>query len=145
MGIFRKLYSFCAIPCTCTFYENIGITITMAMAIAFLINAAWWFLVTIPLLKNYEQKHHVEHHEDIIKTSFQRLGHSLSEIKNNKGILLFLLAFFFYIDGVYTIIDMATAYGSALGLNTEGFAAGTACNTNRCLSCILYFSYLSKK
>ena len=37
------------------FYENIGITITMAMAIAFLINAAWWFLVTIPLLKNYEQ------------------------------------------------------------------------------------------
>ena len=34
--------------------------------------------------------------------------------------LLFLLAYFFYIDGVYTIIDMATAYGTALGLNTTG-------------------------
>ena len=33
---------------------------------------------------------------------------------------MFLVAFFFYIDGVYTIIDMATAYGSALGLNSTG-------------------------
>lgn len=33
---------------------------------------------------------------------------------------MFLLAFFFYIDGVYTIIDMATAYGSALGLDSTG-------------------------
>ncbi len=32
----------------------------------------------------------------------------------------FLLAFFCYIDGVYTIIDMATAYGTALGLETTG-------------------------
>lgn len=127
------------------FYENIGITITMAMAIAFLINAAWWFLVTIPLLKNYEQKHHVEHHEDIIKTSFQRLGHSLSEIKNNKGILLFLLAFFFYIDGVYTIIDMATAYGSALGLNTEGLLLALLVTQIVAFPASLYFSYLSKK
>ena len=37
-----------------------------------------------------------------------------------KKIFLFLLAFFFYIDGVYTIIDMATAYGSALGLDSTG-------------------------
>ncbi len=33
---------------------------------------------------------------------------------------MFLLAFFFYIDGVYTIIDMATAYGQALGLDSTG-------------------------
>lgn len=36
------------------------------------------------------------------------------------GISFFLAAFFFYIDGVYTIIDMATAYGTALGLDTTG-------------------------
>ena len=39
---------------------------------------------------------------------------------NEKKILFFLIAFFFYIDGVYTIIDMATAYGSALGLDSTG-------------------------
>ena len=32
-------------------YEKIGITIGMAMMLAFFLNAAWWFLVTIPLLK----------------------------------------------------------------------------------------------
>ena len=41
-------------------------------------------------------------------------------MKNEKRILWFLIAYFFYIDGVYTIIEMATAYGTALGLNTTG-------------------------
>ena len=43
-----------------------------------------------------------------------------SEIAANKQIFLFLLAFLFYIDGVYTIIEMATVYGSALGLDSTG-------------------------
>lgn len=37
---------------------------------------------------------------------------------NKKGILLYLIAFFFYIDGVYTIIDMATSFGTALGFDS---------------------------
>lgn len=102
------------------FNEKIGISMTTAMAIAFFINAAWWLLVTIPLLKNYEQTHYVEKPEHPIKVSFARLGQSFKEIRAHKKILLFLLAFFFYIDGVYTIIEMATAYGSALGLDSTG-------------------------
>ena len=53
-------------------------------------------------------------------TVFQRLGHTLKDIKREKNIFLYLLAFFFFIDGVYTIIEMATAYGSALGLDSTG-------------------------
>ena len=44
----------------------------------------------------------------------------MKNVKNEKKIFLFLLAFFFYIDGVYTIIDMATAYGTALGFDSTG-------------------------
>lgn len=102
------------------FNEKIGITMTTAMVIAFCLNAAWWLIVTIPLLKNYEQIHYVEKQEHAIRVSFSRLGHAFKELSEHKKILFFLLAFFFYIDGVYTIIEMATAYGSALGLDSTG-------------------------
>lgn len=63
-------------------------------------------------------KHYVERKPRAIRNSFNRLGVTLKNVKNEKKIFLFLLAFFFYIDGVYTIIDMATAYGTALGFDS---------------------------
>ncbi|MBP3459948.1 MAG: MFS transporter [Lachnospiraceae bacterium] len=98
----------------------IGITMEVAMGIAFLITAAWWVLMTIPLLKTYRQKHYVEKRKGAVKESFVRIGRTFLNVKKEKKVFLFLLAFFFYIDGVYTIIDMATAYGSALGLDSTG-------------------------
>ena len=98
----------------------IGITMELAMGIAFFITAAWWVLMTFPLLKTYRQKHYVEKKKGAVKESFVRLGKTFCNVKKEKKVFLFLLAFFFYIDGVYTIIDMATAYGSALGLDSTG-------------------------
>ncbi|MGN0377284.1 MAG: MFS transporter [Suilimivivens sp.] len=98
----------------------IGITMEMAMGIAFFITAGWWVLMTIPLLKTYKQKHYVEKRKGAVKESFARIGRTFLNVKKEKKVFLFLLAFFFYIDGVYTIIDMATAYGSALGLDSTG-------------------------
>ena len=98
----------------------IGITMETAMGIAFLITAVWWVLMTIPLLKIYKQKHYVEKRKGAVKESFVRIGRTFLNVKKEKKVFLFLLAFFFYIDGVYTIIDMATAYGSALGLDSTG-------------------------
>lgn len=94
-----------------------GLSSSVAMAIAFLLNAIWWVGVTIPLLKNYKQLHYIENNENAIKESFKRLLGIFGEIKNNKKIFFFLLAFFCYIDGVYTIIDMATSYGKDVGLD----------------------------
>jgi UMF1 family MFS transporter len=62
----------------------------------------------------------VERQPGAMGASFARLWNTLKNAKKEKKIFLFLLAFFFYIDGVYTIIDMATAYGSALGLDSTG-------------------------
>lgn len=102
--------------------DALGLSLPTAMMFSFLIVSAWWILVTLPLLKNYRQRHFAENNPgaSIIADSFRRLGGTFCNIKKEKKTFLFLLSFFFYIDGVYTIIDMATAYGTALGLNTTG-------------------------
>ena len=81
--------------------------------LAFFLNAAWWFLVTIPLLKKYKQVNYAQMPTHPVRDSFRRLINTLKDIKAEKNIFLYLLSFFFFIDGVYTIIEMATAYGSA--------------------------------
>ena len=126
------------------FYNNMGISFVMAMTLAFLINALWWLIVTIPLLKNYQQKHFVEKPEHPVKESFIRLKNTFKDIKKHKKIFMFLLSFFFYIDGVYTIIDMATAYGTALGLNTEGLLLALLLTQIVAFPFALLFGTLSK-
>ena len=99
--------------------DSFGLTMESAMMLAFLIIAAWWVLLTLPLLKSYRQKHFVEQTPSVGQ-AFSRLWNTLKNARSEKKVFLFLIAFFFYIDGVYTIIDMATAYGSALGLDSTG-------------------------
>lgn len=99
-------------------YDKIGISFNAAMAAAFALTALWWLLLTLPLWTSYKQTYSVN--ESDPSKSIGRLSNVFSELAQNKLVLLFLIAFFFYIDGVYTIIDMATAYGTALGLNTSG-------------------------
>lgn len=100
--------------------DQLGISMQFAMILSFTIVAVWWLLVTLPLLKNYRQHYYVQKQPHAIAGSFRRLWETLKGMKNDKKVFLFLLAYFFYIDGVYTIIDMATAYGTALGLDTTG-------------------------
>ena len=125
--------------------ESIGISMGTAMMIAFFINAAWWLLVSIPLLKNYEQKHFVELPKHAVGEAFRRLGRTLSDIKGQKNIFMYLLAFFFFIDGVYTIIEMATAYGEALGLDSTGLLLALLVTQIVAFPFALIFSVFSKR
>ena len=85
----------------------LGIPISLACKIAFLITALWWGSFTIPLLRNVNQ----------IKNSFVRLGKTFKDIRYHRKIFTFLIAYFFYIDGVDTIIGMATSYGTDIGIS----------------------------
>ena len=102
------------------FSDSFGLNQMQAMIAGFLVVCAWWLLMTVPLLRRYHQKYYVEKPKHVIRSSFCRIAETLRSVKEQKQIMLFLLAFFCYIDGVYTIIDMATAYGTSLGLDTNG-------------------------
>ena len=97
--------------------DKIGLSQMTALSLALVITAVWWMGVSVPILRSYQQKYFLTGEEEK-KNILQQLGVSLRDIAKNKKVFFFLLAFFFYIDGVYTIIDMSTAYGSALGLGS---------------------------
>lgn len=98
--------------------DPLGLSISAAMMLSFLITALWWTGCALPLLFAYRQVHYVEEAEG--QNNFSRLLQTIKDVLKNRQVLFFILAFFFYIDGVYTIIDMATAYGTALGFDTTG-------------------------
>ncbi|MBQ9840417.1 MAG: MFS transporter [Erysipelotrichaceae bacterium] len=124
---------------------NWGIPMTTAMTISFCIIGAWWILITLPLLKQYKQKNYVEVQKGAIKASFGRLWETLKQMSKNKKVFFFLIAFFCYIDGVYTIIDMATAYGQALGLDTTGLLLALLVTQVVAWPFSILFGRLSKK
>lgn len=97
-------------------YKSINMSFKVAMAIVFILNALWWFLCTVPLLKVYKQKNIEKKSLENIKFNVVK---TIKKIALDKKILFFLIAFFFYIDGVQTIISMAVAYGSSLGLDAK--------------------------
>lgn len=125
--------------------EAIGISMSAAMAIAFFINAGWWLAMTMPLLRTYRQNHGVAKKEHVVRESFGRLFRILGDIKKERKIFLFLVAFFFYIDGVYTIIEMATAYGSAIGLDTQGLLLALLVTQIVAFPCAIFFGKAAEK
>lgn len=125
--------------------ENFGFTMNQAMMTAFLITAVWWVVMSVPLLKNYRQKNFVEVSGEFFKRSFGRLGDTLKNVKKEKKVFLFLVAFFFYIDGVYTIIEMATAYGQALGLDSTGLLGALLLTQIVAFPCSILFGRLANR
>ena len=126
---------------------SMGLTGQQAIIIDFLIIALWWVGITIPLLKGYKQKYYVESQgKGAIKESFKRLGHTLSKMfKEEKKVFYFLVAFFLYIDGVYTIIDEAVVIGTALGLDTTGLLIALLVTQVIAFGFALIFGQLAKK
>ena len=125
--------------------KPLGIGMQTAMIIAFIITALWWLLSSVPLLRSYRQKYFAEVNGHVVKDSFKRLGKTFAELVKEKHIFVFLLAFFFYIDGVYTIIDMATAYGSALGLSSTGLLLALLLTQIVAFPFAIIFGRLAKK
>ena len=127
------------------FCDSFGLTMGGAMVVAFLVTAIWWAVLSLPLLKSYRQTAYVERQGAPLGDTFRQLVRTFKDAKAEKHVFVYLIAFFFFINGVYTIIDMATAYGSALGLDTTGLLLALLLTQIVAFPCAILFGRLSAK
>lgn len=99
------------------FQGSIGLSSRSLTLLCCGITSLWWISCTVPLLMRYKQIAGLKTNSQPLKSTFQELGNTIRHAKQHRKILLYLIAFFFFINGVYTIIDLATSYGAALGLD----------------------------
>ena len=84
--------------------------------------AVWWAVFSLPLFMSVEEKSNAEISKGLFKTiteAFKAVASTLREIKKHKRVAIFLIAYWLYIDGVDTIVRMAVAYGSDIGLDAS--------------------------
>jgi MFS transporter, UMF1 family len=93
---------------------------SQAVRVSFLTVAIWWLVFTIPLMRRVPEPQTGPHLPFFaaVAVGFRELGATISHLRQYKVIVMFLLAYWFYIDGVNTIIKMAVNYGVSLGLPT---------------------------
>lgn len=113
--------------------------------IGFMLTAVWWFGFTIPYWRNVEQKSYSKKEGNLLSSTFQSMQSTLKEIKQYKHITLFLIAYFFYIDGVGTIIKMATSVGTDIGLSADQLIVMLLIVQIVAFPCTIIYGVLAKK
>jgi len=128
------------------FGENFGIDTTTAVRISVVMTAVWWGVFSIPIIKNVHHKYGGDLPENgLFRQAFLNVTTTAKKIIKNKGVFFFIVAYLFYIDGVGTIIGIATAYGAELGLDGPGMIGALFLTQIVAIPFSLLFGRLSEK
>ncbi len=91
-----------------------------AVKVSFLTVAIWWAVFSIPIMLFVKEVPVAKQRSaSAVTLGFRQLRHTCRDLRNNRSILLFLLAYWFYIDGVDTVFRMSVDYGLSIGLNSN--------------------------
>ena len=122
-----------------------GLSTQAATQISFVITALWWVGLTVPLLRNVRQTHYLERRNNQVSHAFSRVGSTLKKIRKNPALLSFIIAYFCYIDGVYTIISMATTYGGEVGISDSSMILALLLTQIVAFPCAIFSGKLAEK
>lgn len=100
------------------FGSSFGIGQLDGIRISFVITAVWWLAFSVPVLRDVHQTHFKAREAYLFRHTLKGLAGTCKKIARDKRLLMYMLAFFFYIDGVHTIITMSTSYGTDLGIDS---------------------------
>lgn len=137
---------------TIPFLISIGILLVMGMdnptavKIVIVLTSLWWAGFSIPMLRNVKQEHYVEVPPSrLVKNALSNIRETFGSIVKNRGIFLFILAYFCYIDGVNTVINLSSSYGTKLGLDSTGMILALLVTQIVAVPCSILFGRLSER
>ncbi|MDO5435665.1 MAG: MFS transporter [Clostridia bacterium] len=118
----------------------------LSMRIGVLIVPVWWLVFSFPFMRNVHQVSYVDTPpKELGRIAWKNTMSTFRHILKDKAVLFFLLAYFFYIDGVDTIISMATKYGDTLGLGSIGMVLALVVTQLVAMPFSILFGKWSKK
>lgn len=94
---------------------------TAAVKLILILTAIWWVVFSLPLLFWVPEPHKPQQKQSLMSTAkagVLQLAETFRHVRAYKPVLMFLIAYWVYIDGVNTIIQMAVDYGKAIGFST---------------------------
>jgi UMF1 family MFS transporter len=103
-------------------WEKIGFPDkTTATQIAFITVGIWWLVFSIPIVRHVKEsaKGVSVSYGDAVKSGFMRIGKTMKTASRYPELLKYMAAFWFFNDGINTVIVMATIYGSGIGIETS--------------------------
>jgi UMF1 family MFS transporter len=120
---------------------------TEAVRVSFVTVAVWWLVFTIPLMRLVSEPQRGPHLGFLAaaRVGFRELGSTITHLRQYKVLVMFLVAYWFYIDGVNTIIKMAVNYGVSLGLETGGLLTALLITQFVGFPAALFFGYLGDR
>ena len=125
--------------------DTIGLPMVTATRISFVITMVWWIIMSIPLYKNVHQQYSLPHEPHVFAATFKRLGATFQKLAKDKRMLFFIIGYFCYIDGVYTIISMATTYGGEVGIDSNAMVLALLLTQFVAFPCSILSGTLARK
>ncbi|WP_374079267.1 MFS transporter [Bdellovibrio bacteriovorus] len=120
----------------------------VAIKISFVMVAVWWTVFSLPLAKNVPEPHVEANSHNIwrlTQESLRTLKKTLKALIQEKNLATFMIAYWLYIDGVYTVMTMAVDYGISIGFEAKDLIAALLITQFIGFPCAYYFGTATKK
>ena len=123
----------------------VGVPMLTCLGFIFGLTAVWWLVFSVPLVKNCEQTSGKPYKKGDVGASIKNVFTTMKEIGADKPMLIYIISYFFYIDGVYTIIEMSTAYGKDVGIGDSSMLLALLLTQVVAFPCSILFGKLARR
>ncbi|MBS7531400.1 MFS transporter [Hazenella sp. IB182353] len=132
-----------------TFHDKVGISSLSATQISFFATGIWWLLFSIPIFRNVHEKKIIQGVKQppmaTALSGFRSVWQTIRAIKQYPELLKFLIAFWFFSDGINTIVKMSVIFGAEIGIGQQDLITALLITQFVGFPCTLFFGKIASK